>query len=302
MRGLFSKLFGRKKKDDDFLSIVYLLQRPRRVDEPPLRAALLGLVQSVFKMDEPPVAEMKEVSENGAGLVIYGQPFVVYAVGEPYTPDDPERITPDLRKQNLLKEHKAWLACDWMLPVADNEERHIAYQTMGMVMATVAMAGLKDDIIAVFDKATGRLVPFEAHVPERLISDFPESVFDENPPILSSEGLEEALQKAAEEAQGRLPEFVTAFENRRKGEVYAIKARFEEGESVEWMWVQVEHITADGFEGRLDNNPGEITRLKAGDRVSVTLDEVADWVINGKSGMRGGFSVEVFNKHAESEQ
>jgi hypothetical protein len=83
--GLFSKLFGRKKKDEEFLSIVYLLRRHRKVDEPKMRAALAGLIQSVFKMDAPPETHVKEVSESGAGLVIEGQPFVVIGVAEPYT-------------------------------------------------------------------------------------------------------------------------------------------------------------------------------------------------------------------------
>jgi uncharacterized protein YegJ (DUF2314 family) len=298
--GLFSKLFGRKKKDEEFLSIVYLLRRHRKVDEPKMRAALAGLIQSVFKMDAPPETHVKEVGESGAGLVIEGQPFVVIGVAEPYTTDDPAQITPDLRKQNLLREHKAWLACDWMLPVNDDEDRQVAYRVMGLVMAAVGML-VKADIIAVFDKHTGRLVPYSDNVPDRLTSDLPESVFEDSAsPILSSEGLEEGLQKAADEAQSRLPEFVSAFERRKKGAVCGVKAKFEEGDAVEWMWVSVERITDDGFEGRLDNDPEELKRLKAGDRITVKADEIVDWAITDDNGMRGGFSVEVFQRHVES--
>jgi uncharacterized protein YegJ (DUF2314 family) len=298
--GLFSKLFGRKKKDEEFLSIVYLLRRHRRVDEPKMRAALAGLIQSVFKMDAPPETHVKQVSESGAGLVIESQPFVVIGVGEPYTTDDPAEITPDLRKQNLLREHKAWLACDWMLPVNDDEDRETAYRVMGLIMATVAML-VKSDIIAVLDKQTGRLVPYSDNVPDRLTGDFPESVFEESmAPILSSEGLEEELQKATDEAQSRLPEFVSAFERRKKGTICGVKAKFQEGDAIEWMWITVEHITDDGFEGRLDNDPGELKKVKAGDRIMVKADEVVDWAITDDNGMRGGFSVEVFQRHVES--
>jgi uncharacterized protein YegJ (DUF2314 family) len=167
---------------------------------------------------------------------------------------------------------------------------------MGLVMATVALL-VRDDIIAVLDKQTVRLVPYGAHVPERLTSDFPESVFEESAPILSGEGLEEELQKAADEAQGRLPEFVSAFERRKKGAICGVKAKFQDGESVEWMWVTVEHITDDGFEGRLDNDPGELTNVKVGDRITVKSDDVVDWVVKEGDGMRGGFSIEVFQKH-----
>jgi hypothetical protein len=213
--GLFSKLFGRKKKDEEFLSIVYLLRRHRKADEPKLRAALAGLIQRVFKMDAPPETHVKQVSESGAGLVIAGQPFVVIGVGEPYTTDDPAQITPDLRKRNLLKEHTAWLACDWMLPVTGDEDRQAAYRLMGLIMATVAIL-LKGDVIAVLDKQTGRLVPYSDNVPDRLTGDFPESVFEEYAPILSGDGLEEELQKAADEAQSRLPEFVSHWSGGRR--------------------------------------------------------------------------------------
>lgn len=299
--GLFSKLFGRKKKQEDFLSIVYLLRRPRKVDEPKMRAALAGLIQRVFKMDAPPETAVNQVSENGAGLVIAGQPFVVIAVGEPYTTDDPATITPDLRKQNLLREHTAWLACDWMLPVNDDDDdRQAAYRVMGLIMAAVAKL-VKGDVIAVLDKQTGRLVPYTENVPDRLTGDFPESVFEEGmAPILSSDGLEDELQKAADEAQMRLPEFVSALERRKKGTIYGVKAKFTEGDAVEWMWVNVERLADDGFEGRLDNDPGELTNVKAGDRITVKPDEVVDWAVTDDAGMLGGFSVEVFQRHAES--
>jgi hypothetical protein len=128
---------------------------------------------------------------------------------------------------------------------------------MGLVMATVGVAGVKDDIIAVFDKHTGRLVPFATRArPTR--QRLPRIRLREDAPILSSEGLEQELQKAADEAQSRLPEFVSAFERRKKGAVCGVKAKFSEGDAVEWMWVLVEHITDDGFEGRLDNDPGEL--------------------------------------------
>ena len=296
--GLLSRLFGRKKKSDaDFLSIVYLLRRPRRVDEPEVRLALAGLVQSVFKMAEPPATHVKQMSEHATGLVIEGQPFVVMSVADRYTQADPEEITPDLRKQILLRDHKAWLACDWMMPVESDEDRQLAYRTMGMIMATVAFVGVKDDVIGVFDKASGRLAPFNDSVPGRLASNFPESVFeDADAPILSSDGLEQELQKAADEAQSRLPEFVSALERRGKGGTFGVKAKFEEGEAIEWMWILVEHVTDDGFEGRLDNNPGQLQRFKAGDRITVKPEEVVDWVIKDAKGMRGGFSIEVFKK------
>src|SRR6476661_5891865 len=162
-----------------------------------MRAALAGLIPRVFKMDAPPETAINQMSETCSGLVIAGQPFVVIGVAEPYTTDDPATITPDLRKQNLLRQHKAWFACDWMLPVNDDDDRQTAYRVMGLVMAAVAML-IKNDVIAVFDKGTGRLVPYSDNVPDRLTGEFPESVFEEGmAPILSGDGLEEELQKAA---------------------------------------------------------------------------------------------------------
>src|SRR4051812_25754216 len=158
---LLPKLFGRKKNsNDDFLSIVFLLRRPRRVDDPRLQASLARLIQRMFELEQPPATHIKQINEQAHGLGIEGQPFVIMAMEEPYTSGDPAELTPDLRKQNLLREHKAWLACDWMLPVSNDAERALAYRTMGMMMAAVAAAGAKEDAIAVFDKATGRLSPF----------------------------------------------------------------------------------------------------------------------------------------------
>ena len=56
---------------------------------------------------------------------------------------------------------------------------------------------------------------------------------------------DERLEAAVSEARSRWSEFVQAFDQKRDGQVFSVKARFQEGKYVEWMWVIVTSIEED---------------------------------------------------------
>jgi uncharacterized protein YegJ (DUF2314 family) len=104
--------------------------------------------------------------------------------------------------------------------------------------------------------------------------------------------------KAAEaEARRRWPEFVAAFNKREPAAAYAVKAKFTEGDNVEWMWVQVDAISGATVRGILDNEPVDVHNVKVGQRVTVAQGDIDDWIIAKSGGIvKGGFTTKVMEQ------
>ena len=56
----------------------------------------------------------------------------------------------------------------------------------------------------------------------------------------------------------------------------------------EWMWVQVSRWQGPRIHGVLDNDPVDVTHLKAGAHVDVLEDEVLDYLFYHRDGTREG--------------
>ena len=104
--------------------------------------------------------------------------------------------------------------------------------------------------------------------------------------------------KAAEaEARRRWPEFVVAFSKREPNVAYAVKAKFTDGQTNEWMWVQVKSITGNTVTGVLDNEPIDVKNVRVGQTVTKTLAEIDDWIV-GRDGRiaQGGFTTKAMEQ------
>jgi uncharacterized protein YegJ (DUF2314 family) len=92
---------------------------------------------------------------------------------------------------------------------------------------------------------------------------------------------DEELLKASENARKRLPELKQLF-NKGLDPGYSImvKAPFETDDgNNEWMWVEVTKWTDREMEGILQNDPYEVSGLKAGASVAVDEGDVFDYLI-----------------------
>jgi uncharacterized protein YegJ (DUF2314 family) len=110
------------------------------------------------------------------------------------------------------------------------------------------------------------------------------------------------MKAAVQTARDRWPEFVEAFECRDDDQHFAMKARFEEDDSVEFMWVTVTAIEGELVLGVLDSDPADVKSLRCGDRVRVTLDNLNDWMfVDGDEEPVGGFTIAVLTKRQRGE-
>jgi uncharacterized protein YegJ (DUF2314 family) len=102
---------------------------------------------------------------------------------------------------------------------------------------------------------------------------------------------------AVDEANRRWPEFVAALQNRKApDEIFAVKARFTEGEEEEFMWVSVDRIDGERILGRLENSPAMIKSLREGDLVTVPRENLNDWLYSSGGEPVGGFTMKVMEE------
>jgi uncharacterized protein YegJ (DUF2314 family) len=104
---------------------------------------------------------------------------------------------------------------------------------------------------------------------------------------------------AVSEARQRWPEFVKAFEERSRGQLFSVKGRLTEGSTVEYMWISVTAIEGSFIYGRLDNQPVTLRRLKLGSRLRLPLSDLNDWTFLQGKDVRGGFTIEVLRDNQD---
>jgi uncharacterized protein YegJ (DUF2314 family) len=80
------------------------------------------------------------------------------------------------------------------------------------------------------------------------------------------------------EAITRGPEFLTAFENGRPGQGFAVKKMFDLAGKIEQMWVEVLSIDGDRIRGALANDPQLVKGLKLREPVELEFDQIEDWI------------------------
>jgi uncharacterized protein YegJ (DUF2314 family) len=103
-----------------------------------------------------------------------------------------------------------------------------------------------------------------------------------------------AMNSAMTNARQTLPSFLQALKDPKPNQKgFTIKRGFEEGGPKEHIWVA--EVTYDGkvFHGKLANVPVDIKRLKLGDPVTVTPDELSDWMYMEDGKIVGGYTVRV---------
>jgi uncharacterized protein YegJ (DUF2314 family) len=78
-------------------------------------------------------------------------------------------------------------------------------------------------------------------------------------------------------------------------ELSAIKAAFKdpEAEPVEHMWLSDIDFDGDVISAHLLNSPRELTSVKEGDRVTLRLEEIEDWMYVLQGQVFGGFTIQV---------
>jgi uncharacterized protein YegJ (DUF2314 family) len=104
------------------------------------------------------------------------------------------------------------------------------------------------------------------------------------------------MAAAVAEARKRFPEFAEAFANRKKGEVFMVKARLSDGKQERVLWVLVESIADQTVQGTLADYPVGLEGFKKGGPVKVEMKDLWDWQYSRDGRSFGGFTIKVLDK------
>lgn len=233
----------------------------------------------------------------------YPAMLTIHSFPAPYF-DDAESVAEgvhEARIRSAILEHTAWMSCDLVSWMEDDGDEEKADVLIGRLLAEFA----DDNCLAVIDLLDQSVYPFvEEETEAALRSDNPRRALEQLPydPVITVSADDPEMLAAVQTARDRWPEFVEAFENREEGQHFAMKARFEENEFVEFMWVTVTAIEGDLVLGVLDSDPADVRSLRCGDRVRVTLENLNDWMYVGDGEQPvGGFTIAVLTKRQRGE-
>jgi uncharacterized protein YegJ (DUF2314 family) len=101
-----------------------------------------------------------------------------------------------------------------------------------------------------------------------------------------------AMDRAVQEAQKTVKKFIAALRSPKANQSrFAVKKRFIQGDKVEHLWLK--EVTFDGqlFHGKVDNQPVDIKGVRLGNVVSVSLDELSDWMFVQDGRLVGGYTI-----------
>jgi len=106
----------------------------------------------------------------------------------------------------------------------------------------------------------------------------------------------EALAKAEEEARERWPEFVSAFERRKKGQTFFVKAQLGQEKEREYLWIDVELLHDRNIRGKITSDPKREIGYREGDIVNVREGDICDWTYSEGKVRLGGFTISVLKR------
>lgn len=114
------------------------------------------------------------------------------------------------------------------------------------------------------------------------------------------------MNAAIQQAQNTLPLFIEAFQSPKSTQSYfSIKARFPygTGDDAEHMWIDDLSFNENQFEGIVSNEPVYVHDIQVGDRITVEIADVTDWMIVDDDLLLGGFTIHVLrNRMTTSER
>lgn len=296
--------------DEPLTSMVLLLSKPLYGDAELLREIFSKVIgEGLTIREEPPDKDFDEVPDlkEGEGFLVgqspqymLGAPSGVYMVHdqeEPYM-DDPEEAadeTNELRASNALRDHKAWVAVDLVIP-KDHEmpvEEH--YKFIGRLIAELAEYSASN-CLAVFIPESSKFFPFDEEMLEGLRNGKAVDALIESiqVPVVQIKDDDEEMLAAVAEAKKTFPKFKAAFEGKGEDEqTFAIKAPITSAGNTEFIWISVSNLTDDTITGTIDNEPVDLPGIKEGDEVEVSVSELNDWTIMTEDGLEGGFTMKV---------
>lgn len=122
-------------------------------------------------------------------------------------------------------------------------------------------------------------------------------------PVVWVDDEDPSLQAATAQARKTVGEFIARLQKPAVPETYfSVKARIQEGDVVEHVWLSDVRLDGAKFVGTLDNDPERLANMKAGQTHAVASDQISDWMILENNKLIGGYTIRALRDQVPPEQ
>jgi len=109
------------------------------------------------------------------------------------------------------------------------------------------------------------------------------------------------LVVAVEKARHSLDKFIARFQHPEPGDrSFGVQGAFKTSGQDEHIWIHLDKYDNGSFTGRLDDEPTNVPGKHKGDTVTVSRDNVTDWIFQSNGKKMGGFTIDALEGHADA--
>lgn len=224
-----------------------------------------------------------------------GYAFLVNNAETPYIKqeENTSEHVPNVRLQQVIRDHNAWMSVDLLEAPAGARTEDI-YRRLGRLTAALA----DDNCVGLYCPETSQLNVWHPILIEHLQGDSPLLAVEDlvDVPAVRVTANDTKMAEASQRANSMWAVFANAFERRSPDQTFAVKAPFSDKSETEYMWLIVSDINEEIVTGTLDNAPIYLQNIGAGDIVSVTIDQIDDWLYTDQGEVVGGFTTEALTR------
>jgi uncharacterized protein YegJ (DUF2314 family) len=111
------------------------------------------------------------------------------------------------------------------------------------------------------------------------------------------------MAAAMRKAQVSLAEFLALARSPRPGtEGFAVKVAIRQGDDAEYFWIHPFEHKDGRFSGQLNNTPRSVRKVKMGDKIAFTEQEIVDWIYMDNGRMQGNYTACALLKNASHQE
>ncbi len=265
---MIDKILG--PKDDYFDAIILLLTDFRVIDKDSVERLLPpGSFTPLIHGDR---GEMTLMSPGYVfNILCANRPYAPFGRGPEYLAD----LCRDLRYKERVTQHRAFISLN------ANSETPAPMRELTRAFITRVAENLVDDtLLVMMDAESGNMVIPTPESTRLLGSGDRNRAFDvrSGDPVLSVR--KEQIATEVAEARARFSEFREAFARQSPGSAFMVKMEFKDAwmDYIEHMWVYPTSVDDNSITGKLVSEPHRLKSVRKGQRVTVPVSKLTDWV------------------------
>ncbi len=112
------------------------------------------------------------------------------------------------------------------------------------------------------------------------------------PGVVQVEKDDAKMKAAMEKARATVKPFIAALQEPKAGQVgFSVKVPFTEEGGTEHMWLRPLSFDGKNFQGKVNNEPKFLKKVKLGQSVTIGPDKISDWMYFDKKKLVGGYTL-----------